>query len=411
MDTRFEQARACFVQGLADLQQGRWAEAEAQLRQSLQLLPGRPSTLINLAAVLLQQDQPAEALALLDQALAAEPDDTQALGHRGLALHRLGQPQAALASFQRLVQRAPQQPEAWFHLAQTLQLLDEPADAVAAYDRCLALAPGHGPAWRQRGGALQDLGRRADAQASFEQALAAGDQPELDRWHLALLRGEAPPQPPRAYVERLFDDYAAGFDRHLVDTLGYRAPEHLLQLLVAHGRRDLAAVLDLGCGTGLCGPLLKPLLRSPDGRLTGLDLSANMLQQAARRGVYDELLQADLVQHLQTTAQRHDLVVAADVFIYLGDLSAVLAGVRRVLQPGGLLAFSVEPADAPGQAWQLRDTQRYAHGTQALQAQAAAHGLHTRVLEHGVLRQDQGGDLHGVFVLMAADGPDAAHHG
>lgn len=404
MDARFEQARARFVQGLDHLQHARWPEAEACLQQSLQLLPGRPSTLINLAAVLLQQDQPHEALALLDQALATEADDAQALGHRGLALQRLGQPQAALATFQRLVQVAPQQPEAWFHLAQTLQLQDEAADAVVAYDRCLALAPGHGPAWRQRGGALKDLGRTADAQASFEQALAAGDQPELDRWHLALLRGEAPPQPPRAYVEGLFDDYAEGFDRHLVDTLGYRAPEQLLQLLVAHGPRDCASVLDLGCGTGLCGPLLRPLLRSPDGRLTGLDLSANMLQQAARRGAYDELLQADLVQHLHGTPQRHDLVLAADVFIYVGDLAPVLAGARRVLRPGGWLAFSVEPADAPGQAWQLRDTQRYAHGTQALQAQAAACGLQTRALVHGVLRQDQGGDLHGVFVLMQAEG-------
>jgi predicted TPR repeat methyltransferase len=104
---------------------------------------------------------------------------------------------------------------------------------------------------------------------------------------------------PRAYVERLFDDYAAEFDQHLVDQLGYCAPQVLVRLVLAQGRQAFDDVLDLGCGTGLCGPLLRPHAR----RLTGLDLSAGMLEVARERAVYDQLLQAELSEHLTRTDQ------------------------------------------------------------------------------------------------------------
>ena len=395
-DDAFNAARQHFTAGLADLQAGRLADAEQALRASLALLPGRPSTLTNLAVALLRQGRADEALPLLDQVLAAEPQDVDALGHRAVALNALHRPEEACQVLDRLVQLAPQRPEAWFHQAQTLQVLDRAADALQAYDRCLALRPEHAAACSQRGTALRDLGRFDEAAAAFERALALGDDAGLNAYYLAALRGQAvPARAPRDYVERLFDDYAVDFDQHLVDTLGYCAPDVLQRLVVGLGRTGFDDVLDLGCGTGLCGPLLRPLAR----RLHGVDLSLAMLQAAAARGVYDQLHQADLADHLARTDERVDLLVAADVFIYVGDLAPVFAGAVRVLRPGGVLAFSVEPAppDAP---FVLQANLRYAHGEAALRRLAAAHGLQVRATERGVLRVDQGHEVQGQYWLL-----------
>ena len=397
-DAVFVAARDHFLAGLAHLQAGRPAEAEAALRASLALLPGRPSTLLNLAVALLRQGRPAEALPLLDPVLAAEPGDADALGHRGMALLALRRPDDARAVFERLVTLAPGRPEAWFHLGQVRQQQGDPALACDAFARCLALRPEHGAAWCQHGQALRELGRSDEAAASFERALALGDAPELNTYFLAALRGQAvPAHPPRAYVEALFDDYAPDFDRHLVDTLGYCAPEVLQRLVTGLDGAGFASALDLGCGTGLCGPLLRPLA----ARLAGVDLSAAMVEAARARGVYDALHRADLIEHLTTTDERHDLIVAADVFIYVGDLAPVFAGVARVLRPGGLFAFSVEPAlaDVP---FQLQPSLRYAHGEGAIRALAARHGLAVAAQERGALRADEVHPVQGGYWVLRA---------
>lgn len=397
-DAVFAAARDHFLAGLAQLQAGHAAAAEAALRQSLALLPGRPSTLLNLAVALLHQGRPAEALPLLDQVLAAEPADADALGHRGMALLALRRSEDARAVLERLVTLAPGRPEAWFHLGQVRQQQGDPSGASDAFARCLALRPEHGAAWCQQGQALRELGRSDEAAASFERALALGDAPELNTYFLAALRGQAvPAHPPRAYVEALFDDYAPDFDRHLVDDLGYCAPEVLQRLVTGAAGAGFGSALDLGCGTGLCGPLLRPLA----ARLAGVDLSAAMVEAARARGVYDALHHADLVDHLTATDERHDLVVAADVFIYVGDLAPVFDGVARVLRPGGLFAFSVEPA-APEAAFVLQPSLRYAHGERPIRALAARHGLAVLAHERGTLRADEVHPVQGGYWLLRA---------
>ncbi|MFO1329941.1 MAG: tetratricopeptide repeat protein [Rubrivivax sp.] len=393
----FAAAREQFQRGLAALQAGQSAEAEAAFRASLALLPGRPSTQVNLGVALLRQGRAAEALPLLDAVLAAQPDDVDALGHRGVALMALQRPAEAGQAFERVLKRAPERPEAWFHHGQVLQMGGRHDAALASYERCLALAPAHGRALSQRGSVLHELGRDDEAAASWQAALEAGDDAELNRYLLASLRrGPVPPASPRGWVQGLFDDYAADFDRHLVDELGYRAPEVLARLLVASGRAPFADALDLGCGTGLMAPLLRPMVE----RLHGVDLSGPMLDAARARGLYDRLTQGDLVEQLAAEPPATaDLVVAADVFIYIGDLAPAFAGLGRVLRTGGLCAFSIEPAPA-GEAWVLQPSLRYAQGEAALRALAAAHGLQVQTLERGVLRQEQGQDVPGQFWLL-----------
>lgn len=204
---------------------------------------------------------------------------------------------------------------------------------------------------------------------------------------IASLGGAGFEAPQRAEVVELFDRYAPRFDDHLVHDLGYRGHEALVAALAAGGvgvPRGGVAV-DLGCGTGLCGPGLRPLAR----RLIGVDVSPAMLDVARGRGCYDALVEADLVYALATWPDETvDIFVAADVLGYVGDLGPTLIEAARACRPGGVFAFTVEASDGPG--WRLGPARRAAYGEDHLREGAARAGLTVERLERAALRREEG---------------------
>jgi predicted TPR repeat methyltransferase len=395
MKDSFDHARREFLDGTGHLQAGRLEAAERCFETSLALLPGRVSTLVNLAATRLRLGRPEAALPLLDQAQATAPDDADAAYQRAQAIAALGRPADALAALERLLQADPRHAGAWLRHGQALQALERHAEALGSYDRALAADPTLVTAWTNRGNLLREAGRSAEAAASFREALAHGGDAQLLGYYLAST-GEhtAPARAPLRYVERLFDDYAATFDSHLA-ALGYRAHERLVDTARMLGSVRVASALDLGCGTGQCGVLLRPMA----ARLEGVDLSSAMLDRARALGIYDTLDHADLVEHLQRTQRRHDLVMAADVFIYIGALDDVFAAVARVLLPGGRFAFCVESTnDAAGFA--LQTSLRYAHAAPYLRAQAAKSGFEVERLDAAPVREDQQRPIEGLYAYL-----------
>lgn len=432
----FEAAKRLFLEGLAAHAAHDFAHAERCFLASLQQVPGRVSTLVNLAAARLALDRPADALAPLDEALAQAPDDAdvwtqrgQVLGrllrlddalasferalalkadhpaatyHRGMALNALHRPAEALIAFERLVALQPDSAEAHFRRGQTLQRLQRPADALAALDRALVLRPDDHAAWTQRGSVLALLRRDADAAQSFREALRHGGDAELNGWYLASLAGAAnEAAAPRVYVEALFDDYARDFEQHLVDALDYRGHRLIAEQLqrCAPGRRFLSA-LDLGCGSGLCGVELRPHC----DRLAGIDLSTQMLARAQARGCYDRLTQAEVVEHLRSLPDAAlDLVVAGDVFIYLGRLEPVFAELRRVLRPAGLFVFTLECTSDEAIDLQAGDAlrgTRSRHSARYTRALADAGGLAVRAIDAATIRREQQQDVAGLVVCI-----------
>ncbi len=392
----FEAGRAQFLRGVASLEAGRADDARQAFEASLALVPGRPSTLTNLGVAWLRLGQPARALPVLEQAVAADPGNVEALGHCGAALGELGRHADALARLDEALARDASRAAVWFHRAQSLHRLDRSGEALEALAQALQRDAALGEAWSLRGSILKDLRRPAEAADSFRQAIANGADEPLNRYFLASVSELAAPEhPPAQYVAQLFDEYAAEFDQHLVQGLRYRAPELLVRQLRALDARRWRHALDLGCGTGLCGPLLQPLV----DRLDGVDLSGQMLERARALGVYRHLFQADLAGHLQATPERHDLLVAADVFIYVGALEAVFAGVQRVLEPGGSFAFSVEHAD-DAHDWVLRPSLRYAHSARYVARLAAQHGLVVAALQAQPIREDQREPVQGLLFCL-----------
>ncbi|WP_132254663.1 class I SAM-dependent DNA methyltransferase [Methylobacterium segetis] len=280
------------------------------------------------------------------------------------------------------------------------------AGAAEMAEQALDLAPRYAPAWLLLGRAREALHREGGGDAALQGALrayaAALDLDPEDRLgsrlRLAQLGiGDRLAAISPAYVRALFDGYAARFERHLVGELGYRGPEMLREALarIAGPERRFARVLDLGCGTGLMGAALAGRFE----HLVGVDLSPEMLARAERRGLYHRLIAGDLTGCLaEAEAGSVDLVVAADVFIYLGDLRPVLGAIARVLAPSGLCAFTVQSHGGAGVA--IGADGRYAHADAEVLEAASAAGLTTRLVEDAAIRRQNGRDVPGRLVVL-----------
>jgi predicted TPR repeat methyltransferase len=268
--------------------------------------------------------------------------------------------------------------------------------------QALEIAPRFVPALALLGRAKAALGDDAGAVAALRQALAIEPEDSLGvRLDLARL-GAAPPEEAitPGYVRALFDDYAPRFEKHLVKNLNYRGPE-----LIAAAARRVAArsglpvrfrrVLDLGCGTGLMAGALEGMFDA----IEGVDLSPKMLAQAKRARLYDALHEADLASFLKAMPDRAaDLVVAADVLVYLAALDDVFRETCRVLTRGGLFAFSVQAQD--GEGFVLGEDNRYAHGEGYLRRLAAEAGFEVALLDGASTREDRGKPVPGFVVVL-----------
>ena len=281
--------------------------------------------------------------------------------------------------------------------------LADSADFVAAADlvsQALELTPHWAAGWDLLGSYHEKSGNVSSAISAWRQLEALDDEGIFGaRLKLAVHgAGAAGEGTAVSYVEALFDQYAPKFESALVGRLEYQVP-HLLDglidaIMVETGVQQFKTALDLGCGTGLMGQQL----RDKVGHLVGIDLSAAMIAETGRKNIYDRLEKAELVQFLHDYTGQADLVTAADVFIYCGALPPVLAAVTPAIEPGGLLAFSLEEHDGEEPVF-LRPSLRYAHGAAATQQAVANAGLELLRFERATLRQDRGAPIAGMLIV------------
>jgi predicted TPR repeat methyltransferase len=286
--------------------------------------------------------------------------------------------------------------------ARMLEEGGEPEAAAELMEQALELVPAWAAGWYRLATYLEKAGRGDAAIEAYRRTLALDPDDIFGAaLKLALLGdGSVPDRPPSRYVERLFDDYADRFESALVDKLDYNVPQKLAALVASTGRRYEHAV-DLGCGTGLLGPEI----RANVDRLEGFDLSQNMLAKAAEKRVYDSLAQADLslapeLSGVFADATRHraDLVTAADVLMYLGNLESVFAIVGDLAASGADIAFSVEDA-GDGDGFHLAPSLRYAHSESYVRMLLARHGLQILATVKSVIRKDGGKPVSGILFL------------
>lgn len=338
---------------------GRLDDARALATSIVQREPDNSGALRLLAAIAMQAGDPLAASGHLATAAILPDPAPDLLTELGEAQLASGAPDAALASFRRALDKRPRDAQALRGLGQSHQLLNNQSEALAAFQAALAVLPYDKYA------------------AHMVAALSGGNEAASAK-----------------YIADLFDTYAETFDSHLTETLGYRTPGYIRDLVAPYAP---ATLLDLGCGTGLVGAALQDRI----GTMDGIDIAAQMIRKARERDIYRHLRVGDATTILATDpalSGPYDLVAAGDVFVYLGDLAAIFAATAHVLAPAGLFAFSVETAQDQDIA--LRTSGRYAHSTAYIARLAAEHGFVTVQQQDMTLRQERNQPVPGTLYLL-----------
>lgn len=306
----------------------------------------------------------------------------------GATLRRMNQAQASLEPMQIAAKLMPGDWEAFNNLGTTFDLLAQVEHAQACFEHAVKLKPDFLEAWRNIAENLRRQRKLDQALQAYRRVCALAPEDGYARHMANTLAGETSERAPDGYVIKVFDDYADAFDTHLTTSLQYRVPEELVALLarVAAPAANTLDVIDLGCGTGLVGAAIAPFSRT----LTGVDLSPRMVEKSRERGVYQRLVCDDVVRMLrQQPDHSADLLVSADVFIYIGKLDELMAEAHRVLRPGGRLAFSIETlADASGQTHRLERSGRYSQSLAYIEDLASKGQFFAEAAEPCTLRKE-----------------------
>ena len=387
-ELRYHLAIALLARGAPDDAE----EAVIALRQAGTLGMDSADLHRQLGAALLAANLHDEAIASLRTALEKSPDDVPARYLLAVVYQRLGKTTEVRKNLLKALEIEPTFVRGWCALAHLETDAGNRAQAIALYRRALSIKPDDAPALNALGQVLLSAGKQEESMAAMREAVRAsrlnntppaGTVADLERkitldstgaelhYTLATITHLTPPaRIPAVLLTDLYERYAGGFDEHLREKLHYRMPEMITDAIAAAQPVRPMDILDLGCGTGLCAPLLRPWASV----LCGVDISSAMIEQAKARNLYDRLEVADLVTAMQRAERSFDLLVASDVLIYLGDLSGVFEAAARCLRPGGLWAYSVEAGG--GERYHLQGKSfRFAHAKPYLQKLGSMYGF------------------------------------
>ncbi|WP_372894228.1 tetratricopeptide repeat protein [Stieleria sp.] len=341
-----KQTDAMQLLGVIAAQLGNTPLAIERVNQSIAINPNQPGALNNLGNMLVREERYEEAMDAFERAIHFAPDDAQSHLHLGHVFGYLHRHLDAYTAYTRATELSPEDATAWHSLGAALEKLGRLDDAVEAYQKSIAISTEYVAPRDGLGRALRLAGRLDEALEVYQQWLAMDPGNPIAE-HFILVCGVPENVPERAsqdYVKQTFDGFADTFDS-LLSRLDYCVPERLGKIadsLVADEDRGTLRIVDLGCGTGLCGPYLRDLA----SHLVGVDLSPMMLAKAKERHQYDELVEAELTQYLIDCSEPFDLIVSADTLIYIGDLRPTFDAAAAAIRAGGALVFSIEKLES-----------------------------------------------------------------
>lgn len=380
--------------------QGRMDDAVASYRAALGGGPGSPELFNNLALALAAQGKIGDAMAAYHQALALDPDNAEVLTNLGTLHWHQGDAEQAVTQYRRALAVRPNSVETRNNLALILLKQEKFAEVRECLEAALAFKPDHAETQVNLCSTLYALSQKDhDAAVGHARRLLEtyGDSPLLRRGLSGIVGSVVDEGQDSDYARAVFDQFANDFDSTLT-ILGYldmpRAIADALGIDAGGGALD---ILDAGCGTGLCGPLFKPVAR----KLTGVDVSPRMLDKARARSIYDELVAGDVSEFMTTHPGVFDLIVSSDVLPYVGDLSELLQAAHGSLRQGGRLAVSAESLDREGGAedYRLFPSGRYKHAKAYLENTFRAAGFTVATMMASTMRREAGRDVAAWIVI------------
>lgn len=386
--------------GLLTHQQGDNETAIKLLTTALKQGADSPEIHTNLGNALQASGKIEEAILAYKTALELNPDFILAHNNLGNALNMAGFEDEAISSFNTAISLDPNSALTFHNLGNLFYSKGENDRAISYFRQALTIEPEFADAINNLANLLAASGNTAEAIALFKRALKLNRNNSVAQHMLDALEGNTTSSPSPDYVINLFDNAANEFDKRLTGELEYKAPQLLHKAIsrISDVKSNTLDIMDLGCGTGLCAPLFSGYAKT----LNGIDLSQKMLDKARKLDLYDELISGDITKILNQSKHRYDLILSADVFIYVGDLKNIFKATAKALKPGALFALSLE-AENSDVDFRLRTSGRYAHSIGYIKKLAKENDLTESYLEEATIRMDKNKPIKGYIVVLGAD--------
>lgn len=395
-----ENPHLCYLLALLYFDQGKIAEACHWFSATVRLAPEAAPAHYNLGVIFFNQGDYLKAAQAYEQAARHAPEDGDIFFNLALAWKKLGRFEAAVASYEKVLALSPGDTEALYNIGLLYKEMGQAADSIRYLEEVTANNADHGAALSNLAYLYHREGATAQAIATYQKLIALDHHAAMAGHMLAALSGLKTSSAPAAYVREVFDSFSDHYDESLVGRLGYTTPTLLRGLLDAAAPRRFQATLDMGCGTGLSGQAFRELTQ----RLVGLDLSPKMLSFAGPKGLYDSLHETEISAYLQAGDETFDLFLAADVFVYSGDLGEIFRLVRQRAATNALFLLSTELAD---QGFCLKTTGRYGHAETYIRALAAEHGFTVLTVAAADIRKEKGEWIPGnLYMLTTQEAPE-----
>jgi predicted TPR repeat methyltransferase len=385
--------------GLAYTKQNQSENAIAAYKTLLDTDPENTATCFQLGCLLLQQEQVAEALKYFLLVELRHPKHVETQTNLATSYLKQGALNQAKIHYLNALALTPGDSQILFNIGVINMQQGHIDSAIQHYQRALQIDPDNFAVHNNLGVAFLAKQHTGFALRHFREALRLQPNNEAIQYTVQMLAQDqrllaSPPE----YIKNLFDSYADHYDLHLRTGLDYQIPEFLLAAVkkVIKNSASRLDILDLGCGTGLCGTTFKPLAKS----LTGVDLSPKMLEVAATKNIYDALITDNLQTFLAQKQATYDLIIAGDVLVYLGDLKILFADTRHALREQGLLAFNTEITDQVD--YVMSQSGRFAHNQSYLDQLAKQHNFKIMAYQKIILRLQNNEPIYGHLYLLQA---------
>lgn len=384
--------------GLLMHQKGDNAQAIRLIEQAITEAPEYSDAHNNLGNIFNRLEDFGKAAESYRHALALNPDNAAAFNNFGVVLSQLSRIEEAVAAFCKAIELMPENAEFYRNLGNAYKKQGEFLACIEAYRKVIGLKPYHAANYENLCAAMCLQGLAEEAIGLVREWLELDPENPLALHRLHAYTGEFDlPRATDEYIIQTFDDFADSFDM-VLRRLDYKAPflvSEAVKDIFNHTEKGLE-ILDAGCGTGLCGPLLKPYAK----HMVGVDLSAKMLERAKNRACYDELLHAELTECMASYPLACDVIVSADTLVYFGDLAAVCLAVHGALLPGGHFVFTVERSEASiAQGFKILPHGRFCHTEIYIRDVIMSTGLVAIKLEKVMLRYEGGVPVDGFLVV------------
>lgn len=361
---------AAFYLGLLCLEENQLDEADAYFQEVIDQNSNHTEALTNLGVIALKREENQQAIDYFTKALALDNNHLDARNNLAATFMHHDRFENALMHYDVLLQQEPNNIEYLYNSGVAQMALGHLTEAMLHFEKILNQDEKHFASLNNLASIYLRMDDKTMARELLERAVASNPQDESSQHMLtALSQTKTAAATSPSYAANLFNNYALYYEQHMQRQLHYSLPQHLASLIHQLNLTDLQQTIDLGCGTGFSAPVLREISK----KLIGVDIAAKMLAEAKKKGLYDQLIEAELVHFLQEETECYDFALAADVLPYLGDLEPLFSALTKRLISGGYFIFSTEITEVS--SWHLQETARFSHKPAYIQELCSQHDL------------------------------------